>query len=87
MKTAAAASGGKCPLWLKFLDQVTGGDRELQSYLQRVSGYCMTGHTSEHVLFFIHGSGANGKSVFVNIWSRFGTTMPASRQSRRLPRA
>jgi putative DNA primase/helicase len=55
MKTAAVAPGGKCPLWLKFLDQVTGGDRELQSYLQRVSGYCMTGHTSEHVLFFIHG--------------------------------
>jgi putative DNA primase/helicase len=80
MKTAAVAPGGKCPLWLKFLDQVTGGDRELQSYLQRVSGYCMTGHTSEHVLFFIHGSGANGKSVFVNtlveIWHDYACIAP-----------
>src|SRR5271167_2948782 len=66
MKIAAVAPGGDCPLWLKFLDQVTDGGRELQAYLQRMAGYCMTGHTSEHVFFFLYGTGANGKSVFVN---------------------
>ena len=46
-------------------DQVTGGVPELQSYLQRMFGYCLTGATSEHALFFLYGTGANGKSVFV----------------------
>jgi hypothetical protein len=34
------------PLWTKFLDRVTAQDKELQSYLQRMAGYCMTGVTS-----------------------------------------
>ena len=45
---------------------VTGGDGELQAYLQRMAGYCLTGVTTEHALFFLYGTGANGKSVFAN---------------------
>jgi putative DNA primase/helicase len=63
------------PLWTKFLDTVTAHDQELQIYLQRVAGYCMTGVTTEHVLFFLYGTGANGKSVFLNtlrgIWGDY----------------
>jgi putative DNA primase/helicase len=54
------------PLWRSFLDKITGGDVELQGYLQRMAGYCLTGLTTEHVLFFLYGTGANGKSVFIN---------------------
>lgn len=36
-------------------------------YLQRIAGYCLTGLTGEHALFFIYGPGGNGKSVFLNI--------------------
>ena len=79
-KCAAAAPGGDCPQWRQFLDRVTGGDVELQAYLQRVAGYCLTGLTVEHVLFFLYGSGANGKSVFVNtltgIWGDYATAAP-----------
>jgi putative DNA primase/helicase len=57
---------GHCPTWLAFLTRVTGGDTDMQAYLQRVAGYCLTGHTFEHALFFLYGTGANGKSVFVN---------------------
>ena len=64
--TATPMSGSPCTTWLRFLEQVTGGDAELQSYLQRMVGYCLTGATSEHALFFLYGTGANGKSVFVN---------------------
>jgi len=64
--SATLVPGSSCPTWLRFLDQVTGGDAELQSYLQRMFGYCLTGATSEHALFFLYGTGANGKSVFVN---------------------
>jgi putative DNA primase/helicase len=65
-KRTAVAPGGGCPRWHAFLDQVTAGDDDLQAYLQRVAGYCLTGHTSEHAVFFLHGTGANGKSVFIN---------------------
>jgi len=54
-----------CPLWLTFLNQVLP-DEELQNYMQRVSGYCLTGSTKEHALFFLYGTGGNGKGVFVN---------------------
>ena len=65
-KIATATPQGDCPAWLAFLAQVTGGDAELQAYLQRVVGYGLTGVTTEHALFFLYGTGANGKSVFVN---------------------
>lgn len=65
-KITAAAPGGDCPLWLAFLDRVTGGDAELAAFLQRAVGYALTGSTREHALFFVHGIGANGKSVFVS---------------------
>ena len=54
------------PLWATFLDEVTGGDKDLAAYLQRLAGYCLTGLVSEHTLAFLWGPGGNGKSVFVN---------------------
>ena len=65
-RLAAVSPGGECPTWHAFLDRVTAGDKELQSFLQRVAGYSLTGITTEHALFFLYGKGANGKSVFVN---------------------
>jgi putative DNA primase/helicase len=65
-KITAVGPGGECPLWHAFLDRVTSGERALKEYLQRIAGYCCTGSTSEQVLFFLYGTGANGKGVFVN---------------------
>ena len=65
-KITAADPGGDCPLWLEFLDQITAGDTELQKFLQRMCGYALTGDTREHALFFGHGGGSNGKTVFVD---------------------
>lgn len=65
-KIAAITPDGVCPRWRRFLDQVTAGDDALQAYLQRVAGYCLTGLTREQVLFFIYGTGGNGKGVFLN---------------------
>ena len=74
-KIAAIGPGGDCPLWRAFLARVSNGDEELQHYLQRVAGYCLTGETSEHTLFFLYGLGANGKTTFTNtllgIWSAY----------------
>lgn len=53
-----------CPTWLEFLDTVTGGDRDLAAYLQRLVGYVLTGTCVEEVMAVLWGSGRNGKSTF-----------------------
>jgi putative DNA primase/helicase len=55
-----------CPTWERFLDETTACDVELQKYLQRLAGYCLTGSTREQQLSFVWGPGGNGKGVFVN---------------------
>jgi putative DNA primase/helicase len=65
-KITAVAPGGDCPLWRKFLNEITSGDVELQRFLQRIAGYALTGSIREHALFFFYGTGANGKGVFLN---------------------
>jgi putative DNA primase/helicase len=65
--TAVSPGDGGCPLWLKFLYEATGGDRELIRFLQQWCGYSLTGVTREHALVFVYGPGGNGKSVFLNV--------------------
>jgi putative DNA primase/helicase len=64
-KMAAVSPGGDCPKWKKFLKEVTGENEDLEKYLQRVGGYCLTGVTTEQELYFFYGTGRNGKSVFL----------------------
>jgi len=49
-------------LWQQHLLRVTGNNRELIAYLQRVFGYCLTGETKEQVMFFVFGPTKTGKS-------------------------
>jgi putative DNA primase/helicase len=67
-KTACAAAppGTPHPIWTDFLDRITAGDMELQGFLQRYFGYCLTSETSEHRFVFAYGTGANGKSTLIN---------------------
>jgi putative DNA primase/helicase len=65
-KITSVAPGGDCPTWLAFLDRIFDGDKELQRFVQRMIGYCLTGATREHAMGFGYGTGANGKSVLLN---------------------
>jgi putative DNA primase/helicase len=56
-----------CPTFLQFLREIMGGDQQLVDYLQRLTGYILTGDTSEEHLFFLYGTGANGKSTLLNV--------------------
>jgi putative DNA primase/helicase len=56
--------GASCPMWTVFLDEIMQGNNNLIDFIQRACGYALTGDTSEQVLFILHGSGANGKTVF-----------------------
>ena len=68
--TGVEVDDSECPRWLDFLNDITESDDELIAFLQRVVGYCLTGDTREHALFFLHGSGANGKSTFLSVLTR-----------------
>jgi putative DNA primase/helicase len=52
-----------CPMWERFLVRIFEGDNELISFIQRAIGYSLTGSTSEQFLFFLFGTGSNGKST------------------------
>ena len=66
--TACSASpvGTPHPRWTAFLARITAGNAELQTFLQRYIGYCCTGFATEHAFVFAYGTGANGKSTFIN---------------------
>lgn len=74
----AASAGQGCPRWHAFLDQVLAGDHDLKQYVKRFCGYCLTGSTREQVFIFLHGQGANGKSVFLQTISHILGTYVAT---------
>lgn len=80
-KIAGAAPSDRPPeRWLKFLAEVTMGDKTLEAYLQRISGYCLTGSVDEQELYFLFGTGSNGKGKFVEalqgVLGEYSTTIP-----------
>jgi putative DNA primase/helicase len=60
-----APPGSPHPTWTEFLERIAP-DPELRAFLQRFIGYCLTGATIEHKFAFAYGTGANGKSTFIN---------------------
>jgi putative DNA primase/helicase len=56
-----------CPQWLAFLARITNQDEDLIGFMRRAVGYSLTGDTSEQCFFLLHGSGANGKSTFIEV--------------------
>lgn len=56
----------KCPTWDLFLMQIFNKDISLIHYIQKAMGYSLCGDTSEQCMFILWGSGANGKSTFLN---------------------
>lgn len=65
-----------CPRWEKFLSRVLSEDADLISFMQRAVGYSLTGSIDEQVLFFLYGTGQNGKSTFAETLKHlFGSYM------------
>lgn len=65
-KVTAVTPGGKCPNWLRCLDEWTDGDADMIAFLQRFIGYSLCGSTREEVFAFFYGEGRNGKGSFLN---------------------
>jgi putative DNA primase/helicase len=60
----------ECPTWKSFLKRIMAEDSGLIRFLQRAVGYSLTGITAEQVLFFLYGTGANGKTTFVETFRK-----------------
>lgn len=56
-----------CPRWERFLEEVFENDSALIAYGQQMVGYSLTSDISEQCFFFCQGTGANGKSTFLEI--------------------
>jgi len=54
-----------CPAWDAFLGRIMADNDNLVSFLQRAIGYSLTGDTSEQSIFIFYGTGANGKTTFM----------------------
>lgn len=61
----AYTPGHSSSRWLDFLDFATGGDTELQDWLQRAVGYTITGLSTLDILFLVYGKPGSGKNTFV----------------------
>jgi len=53
--------------WEQFVSEVFNDDAELMGFVHRAVGYSLTGLTTEQCFFLLHGTGANGKSVFTKV--------------------
>ena len=57
----------KCPTWDMFLLQIFNKDTDLIRFVQKAMGYSLSGDVREQCLFILWGTGANGKSTFLNV--------------------
>ena len=69
------------PLWTQLLEKVTVGDEAMQRYIQKALGYALSGDTSEQAIFILYGTGSNGKSTLLNIFSDLMNTYAQSTPS------
>ena len=58
-----------CPLWRKFLDEVTCNNNDIKKCLQEYTGAALFRMPNNKIqkALILHGTGANGKSVFLDI--------------------
>ena len=66
----------------QFLDEITDGDKELQAFLQRALGSCLSGAIEEHWLMCWTGPGRNGKNTLgdavLNVMGDYSRTIPSA---------
>jgi putative DNA primase/helicase len=56
-----------CPMWKQFVREITDYKADLIAFLQTAAGWPVSGDTSEQSMFILYGTGANGKSTFLNV--------------------
>lgn len=81
-KCAAVAydPAADAPRWRQFMEDIFPGQTDVQVFIQKWLGYCLTGAISEQRAVIFEGAGSNGKSVLMNVVSAllgdYSTTTP-----------
>jgi putative DNA primase/helicase len=60
----------QCPLFMKFMNEITSGRVEIVEFLRRWFGLCLSGDMGHQSFAIFYGSGANGKSTLTETISR-----------------
>jgi len=55
-----------CPMWKQFLREIMNYKADIIGFVQAAAGWALSGDTSEQTMFILFGTGANGKSTFLN---------------------
>ena len=55
-----------CPMWRKFVREIMDNKPDLIQFVQTAAGWSLSGDISEQTMFILYGTGANGKSTFLN---------------------
>jgi putative DNA primase/helicase len=55
-----------CPLWKQFMREIMDYKSDVISFVQTACGWALSGDNSEQTMFILFGTGANGKSTFLN---------------------
>ena len=67
--TPAPAGTPLGPRFAKFLDDITGGNKDFQRTLQQLAGIGSQGSSRDQIIVFIYGPGGNGKGVYLRTLS------------------
>ena len=59
-------SKADCPMWKKFIREIMNYKGEIIKFLQTAAGWSLSGDISEQCMFILYGTGANGKTTFLN---------------------
>jgi putative DNA primase/helicase len=54
-------------MWKQFIREIMDYKGELINFLQTAAGWAISGDISEQSMFILYGTGANGKSTFLNV--------------------
>jgi len=55
------------PKWKQFIREIMGYKGDLIAFIQTAAGWAVSGDISEQSMFILYGTGANGKSTFLNV--------------------
>jgi putative DNA primase/helicase len=58
------------PRWERFILEIMLANGEMAAFLRRLTGYALTGDTSEQIWVYLWGKGSNGKSTFLAVLRR-----------------
>ena len=60
------APNADCPMWKQFVREIMDYKTDIINFVQAATGWALSGDISEQTMFILFGSGANGKSTFLN---------------------